>query len=256
MRNILFAIMLLLFLPSPGSAQLWKMRRYEVSAGIGTTQFFGDIGGYSKGDNILGLKDISFTNTRININTAFKYRILDNVSARLSLSFGSFHATDEKGSNEGRGFESSTQFIEPLIIGEYYIIKNKGENSYQRMKGSSNSSLLGFFQMLDFYIYSGFGGLVYNVKPNEKLEPYLKESGGFTGVIPLGIGANFNYTGAYNFGVELGGRYTFSDNIDGYTSDFSKSNDMYYLLNFTFTYKIRTGENGLPLFMSSKRRRR
>jgi hypothetical protein len=29
------------------NAQLFKLRRFEVSGGIGTTQIYGDIGGYS-----------------------------------------------------------------------------------------------------------------------------------------------------------------------------------------------------------------
>ncbi|MBE3095445.1 MAG: hypothetical protein IMZ52_10475 [Actinobacteria bacterium] len=31
-----------------------------------------------------------------------------------------------------------------------------------------------------------------------------------------------------DFGVELGGRYSFSDNLDGYTSQYSSSNGVYY----------------------------
>jgi hypothetical protein len=254
MRKILIATFLILVLTSSGNAQLWKMRRYEVSAGIGTTQFFGDIGGYSQGENILGLKDISFNQTRLNINTAFKYRILNDVTVRLNMSFGSFHSTDEKGSNEDRGFESKTMFFEPAIIGEYYFIRNKGDNSFLLMKGSSYPFRKRFFPMLDCYVFTGFGGLSYNVKPNDKLEPFVTETGGFTPVIPVGLGANLTYSGTYNFGIELGARYTFSDNIDGYTSAYSKSNDMYYMLNFTFTYKIRTKENGLPTFKMMGRR--
>lgn len=254
MKKILFTTVLLAVLTASGNAQLWKMRRYEVSGGIGTTQFFGDIGGYSPNDNLLGLKDISLRHTRFNINSAFKYRVLNDVSVRVSMTFGSFHSTDVRGSNEGRAFESKTLFFEPALIGEYYIIKNKGERNFQLMKGSSYPFPERFFPMVDLYIFTGFGGLAYSVTPNDKMEPYMTSSGGFTPVIPLGVGANLSYSGAYNFGVELGGRYTFSDNIDGYTSAYSKSNDMYYLLNFNFTYKIRTTEKGKPVFKPVGRR--
>jgi len=254
MRKVLITAILILIFQTAVNAQLWKMRRYEVSGGIGTTQFFGDIGGYSQGDNILGLKDISLKHTRFNISTSARYRILSDVSVRLNLAFGSFHSTDIKGSNEDRGFESKTIFFEPAIIGEYYIIKNKGENSYRLMKGSSYPFPKRFFPMVDCYFFGGFGGLKYSVSPNEMLEPYLTKSGGFTPVIPVGIGASLTYSGTYNFGIELGGRYTFSDDIDGYTSAYSKSNDMYYLLTFNFTYKLSTLENGRPTFKMMGRR--
>ena len=35
------------------------MKRYEVTGGIGTSQFYGDVGGYTNGENAWGLKDIT-----------------------------------------------------------------------------------------------------------------------------------------------------------------------------------------------------
>lgn len=80
------------------------------------------------------------------------------------------------------------------------------------------------------------------------LTPYVTKTGGFTGVVPLGAGITMIYNSKINFGIELGGRFSLSDNLDVYTSAFPKSNDVYHLLNFTFTYKINTGNNGLPSF--------
>jgi hypothetical protein len=247
MRKILLVIVAFVFVSLEANAQLWKLRRYEVTAGLGTTQFYGDIGGYSKGDNLLGIKDFSFRQTRFNLSAAIKYRILNDVSVRLNLAAGGFHSTDARGSNENRGFESATTFFEPAVLGEYYFIKNKGEDSFLSMKGD-RTGLGALLPALDVYVFGGFGGLSYKVNPNEKLAPFVTKTSGFTAVIPLGIGVNMFYSGSYNFGVELGGRYVFSDNIDGYSSIYSKSNDVYHFLNFTFTYKINTAENGLPSF--------
>jgi len=115
------------------------------------------------------------------------------------------------------------------------------------MKGKGRG-FQSFFSMLDVYTFAGIGGLSYKVKPNDKLTPLATRTGGFCAVIPAGVGVNMIYSSYTNFGLELGGRYPFSDNIDGYTSIYSKSNDVYYFLNFTFTYKIKTGKNGLPSF--------
>jgi hypothetical protein len=247
MKKILLSFVALFLISSISNGQLWKLRRYEATASLGTTQFFGDIGGFSKEDNLLGIKDFSFKQTSFNINTSFKYRILEDVSVRLNLAFGSFHSTDARGSNENRGFESKTPFFESAILGEYYFIKNKGENSYLFMKGTG-SPLQTFFYSLDIYAFTGLAGLSYKVKPNDRLAPYVTNDKGFIPVLPIGIGANYFFSNNINFGVEIGGRFTFSDDIEGYTSPYSESNDIYHFLNFTFTYKIKTSDNGFPTF--------
>ena len=228
-------------------AQLWKMRRWEAGAGIGPTFFFSDIGGYSQGENILGFKDLIFSQTRLELNFNLKYRMTSDLNVRLSLSYGFLHASDAKGSNEDRGYEVATSIFEPALIGEYYFIKNKAESSYLFGKGR-NRGIGGFFKSLDFYVFSGIGGVFYTLNPNDKLSATGPTTGGFSAVIPVGIGASMVYSPDFNFGVELGGRYSFTDNLDGYSSQYSSSNDVYYFLNFTITYKMKTGANGLPSF--------
>jgi hypothetical protein len=241
-------MIIVLLLTAPFTkAQLWKMKRYEATAGIGTTHFFGDIGGFSPSMNILGFKDISLRHTRFNMSTSFRYRILEDISARINLAYGYLHATDVRGSNEARGFEAVTSIFEPTIIAEYYFIKNKTENSYIFLNGRGNifGSLI---SSLDFYVLAGAGGVKYMVKGNDALVALGLQTGGFALAIPLGIGTNFTFSPDFNFGIEIGGRYTTSDYLDGYSSQYSKSNDVYYFLNATVTYKMKTGKNGLPSF--------
>jgi len=235
------------FSDTQAQGQLWKMRRYEAVGGIGPTLYFGDIGGFTKSKNILGLKDMSFFQTRFDINFNLKYRITQNINARLSFASGILHATDERGSNEARGFVASTSFFETAILGEYYFIKNRAENSYLFSTGKGNG-IGGLFGSLDFYFFGGIGGLSYSVKGNDALVAKGMESGGFTAVIPAGLGSTLIFSPNFNFGVELGGRYSFSDNLDGYTSQYSSSNDVYYFFNLTVTYKLKTGPKGLPSF--------
>jgi hypothetical protein len=251
-RSLVAVILLCLITQVSKTQELWKQKRYEAIVGIGTSQFFGDIGGFTKTENILGLKDISFKQTRFNINVALNYRILKQVSAKLSLTYGMFHATDERGSNEARSLEARTSFFEPALIGEYFFIKSEKENSYLFGKGR-RTKFRTIMSSLDIYAFTGIGGLSYNVKGNEKLKAFGMKTSGFTAVIPAGIGLNLLIMPEYNFGLELGGRYAFSDYLDGYSSQYSRSNDVYYFFNFTFTYKIRTGRNGLPAFLNKRR---
>ena len=253
-RSVLVIILFCLlstFIHAQTEDQLWKMKRYEAVVGVGPSFFFGDIGGFSKAKNFLGIRDMSFLQTRFDINLNLKYRITEDINARLSLTYGFLHATDSRGSNEGRGYEASISIFEPAIIGEYYFIKNLTERSYWFTKGRGNG-IGGLFRSLDFYLFTGIGGLSYTIRPNDNLNAKQAiegiKPGGFTAVIPVGIGSTLVYSPDFNFGIEIGGRYSFSDNLDGYTSQYSSSNDVYYLLNFTITYKLKTGPNGFPSF--------
>jgi hypothetical protein len=253
MKRFLFLIILFFILLEVSIGQeLWRRQRYEAMVGIGTTQFFGDIGGFSKGENIIGLKDISLSQTRYNVSVGVKYRILKDLNIRVNLAYGMLNATDARGSNEARGFEAKTSIFEPSLIGEYYFIKSSLGESYLFSSGRSGGGG-GLFSAVECYALLGIGGLNYNVNRNDKLAAMGLKSGGFTAVIPVGLGITMLLKPEYNIGLELGGRYAFSDYLDGYTSQHSSSNDVYYFLNVTFTYKIRTNDRGLPSFLSKRR---
>jgi hypothetical protein len=223
------------------------MKRWEASMGFGPSIFFGDVGGYSRAENVLGIKDMTYKQTRFNINGNIKYRVTQDINVRLSLTTGLLHATDKRGSNDGRGLEATTGFFEPAIIGEYAFIKNNAEGSYLFQKGNGGF-MKSIVESLDVYVYSGIGGINYRVKTNTLLATYRMNNGGFAMVIPVGLGANLIYSPDLNFGMEIGARYAFTDYLDGYTSQYSQVNDVYYLINFTVTYKMKTGKNGLPTF--------
>jgi hypothetical protein len=247
MKRFFLGILFICLLVQFSDAQIWKLKRFEVIAGLGTSQFFGDVGGFSRNKNIVGLRDISISKTRFDVNVNLRWRITQDFSTRLSLTYGLFHASDLRGSNVERGFVADISLVEPALLFEYYFIKNRTESSYLFTKGRSDPRV-GLLKSLDFYVFSGFGGLYYSINANQKLNSQEIDPGGFTAVIPVGLGTTLVYSPNINFGVEFSGRYAFSDNLDGYTSQYSRSNDVYYFLNFTFTYKLKTAANGLPSF--------
>jgi hypothetical protein len=251
-RTLVFIILFCMIALRAMSQELWHRQRIEFVAGLGTTQFFGDVGGFSKNSDILGFKDISFKQTRFNFELGMKYRILRDLNIRLNLASGMLNATDARGSNELRGFEAKTTILEPSVLAEYYFIKSKLGESYLFSEGRNGSSG-SLFSSLEFYLFTGVGGLLFNVNRNAKLAAVGMTNNGFTEVIPVGLGVNLLFNPEYNLGVEIGGRYSFSDYLDAYTSQHSSSNDVYYFLNVTFTYKIKTNDKGLPAFLSKKR---
>lgn len=243
MKRFAFIILVFCLTAQFSDAQLWKLKRWEAEFGLGPSFSFPDIGGYSIGKNLLGFKDLSYRQTRFDINGNLKFRFSRTVNGRISLTYAMLHSTDSRGSNEGRKMESTTNLFEPAILGEYYFVKNKYESSYLFLKGKGVQALL---RSLDFYVFTGVGGVLYDVKGNEPLIKFGMKTGGLSAVIPFGLGTTLIYTPNLNFGLELGGRYSFTDYLDGLTSQFSKANDVYYLLNLTITYKLKSGAHGLP----------
>lgn len=255
MKRLILISMMALFLVPYSTAQLWKMKRYEATAALGTSQFYGDVGGFSIGENAIGLKDITFRQTMFNISGSFRYFIIDNVAVRLSFTYAMLHATDSRGSNEGRGYAAFTNIFEPSLMGEYYFIRNRERNSFlfQTRRGLSRNRLKDFLRSVDVYAMTGLGGAGYGVRGNDALiakwnsNPELRHSG-FAAIIPLGIGAKVALDPNILVGAELTGRYAFTDYLDGYTSQWSARNDIYHTFSLTFNYRIRTARNGLPLF--------
>lgn len=255
-RLIVMCMVVLLTAPFV-SAQLWKMKRYEATAAVGTSQFYGDIGGFTIGDNALGLRDLTLKQTRFSVNGSFRYFITDNIAARLSFTWAMLHADDMRGSNdELRLYETSSFIYEPALLGEYYFVRNRERNSflYQTYMYRRNSRLRDFFRSIDVYALTGFGGAGYNVfYGNDRIQtrwnddPSLMRRG-FAGVIPLGLGAKMTLDPNLLIGVELAGRYALSDYLDGYTSQWSKRNDAYHTFSVTVNYRIKTARNGLPSF--------
>lgn len=246
MKRVFLLFFVLVFLAPLASGQLWKLRRYEVYGGFGTSQVFGDIGGYSPGDNFLGLKDFTISQNRFNIKGGMRYRIKENLAVSFSLNYGYLHSTDEKGSNVERAYESSASLFEPMLTVEYYLLKNDAESSYRFVKGDEVFD--SFIARIDAFVYTGLGSAVYKVKPNDKLAAVIEKDSGAALAIPLGFGANYLLSPNSLIGFDLGLRYTSSDYIDGYTSQYSNSNDVYYFMTFVFTKKLKTTEKGLPSF--------
>lgn len=248
MKRYILLILLLGTIVPAAEAQLWKLKRVELSGGIGTAAFFGDVGGFSHGQNSWGLKDITFLQTRYSFNFSTRYRISQVFNARISLNYGLLHATDQRGSNESRGFEAKTSIFEPSLIGEYYFVKNRAETSYLFNKGRGRG-MIRFLRSIDGYVFTGIGGLLYSVSPNEKLASNPRYNPGkFTGVVPLGVGGTVSAYPNLKFGLELGFRYAFTDYLDGYTSQYSSANDVYYFFNLSVTYRLKIRKSILPSF--------
>ena len=245
MKKLLFFLIATFLLNLTVDAQAWRMRRYEAVIGIGTTQYFGDIGGWSKDENLLGLRDIDFTQVRPSLYVGFRYKLYEKVALKLNLIYGYLHGDDADNANSSRNFKFYTSIFEPSVQVEYAFIKEKEAMSYLMMKGRGMSQ---FHPSISAYVFLGFGGAFFTITKKENLQDVDLEYTPAALVLPLGFGLKFGLNTSWSIGFDMGGRFTTSDYIDGYTSEYSESKDVYFFGVFNMVYKIRTGSNGLPIF--------
>ncbi|MCK4630042.1 MAG: hypothetical protein KAT40_01290 [Bacteroidales bacterium] len=245
MKKLLFFLIASFLFSLTVDAQAWRMRRYEAVLGIGTSHYFGDIGGWSKDENILGLRDIDFTQVRPSIYVGFRYKLYEELALKLNFIYGYLHGDDAGDANDGRNFKFYTGIFEPSFQVEYVFIKEKEAMSYLMMKGRGMSQ---FNPSISSYVFLGLGGAFFKITKKENLQDVNLDYTPAALVVPLGIGLKYGLNTNWSIGFELGGRFTTSDYIDGYTSEYSESKDVYFFGVINMVYKIETGSNGLPVF--------
>lgn len=246
MKWIIRVTILFFFVSLPAKSQLWKLRRWELTGGIGTGHYFGDIGGVSPGENILGLKDFQLLSTRPAINAGMRYKVFASTSLKAELTSGWLHGRDAGGINDARGIVFNTYIFEPSVRVEQEIIRDKSERSYLMMKGRG---IVSFTSSISLYIFGGVGGSLFF--PKAKEDPYSRidlSASKFTVVYPVGLGLKYPLDANFSMGFDVGYRFTMTDSLDGFTSPFSKYKDHYYFTSLHLVWKLKTSRKGLPIF--------
>jgi hypothetical protein len=252
LKPLLFFLLIGL-LSFPSEAQRWKILRYEASFGIGTCNIFGDIGGSATANNLYGLKDLTFNSTRPSLIFGARYKLMENQSLKLNINFcmGGGSDVGSKHFTEGRDYSFTSYLSEQSLQYEYYFIH---EDAIKRSTAVYNHrGMMNNYSRISAYGFAGLGGLFYvpslkGTSPTPELETRLGT--GYTLTIPVGIGAKLVYSDHWSFNAELGYRYTLSDGLDGLTSKYSHSNDIYWIASVSACYRIKTARNGLPDFMA------
>ena len=247
--------LLLLFIFSNGSmAQKWKLKRYEGIVGIGTAHYFGDIGGTADETNLFGLKDIEITKTRPSLYLGVRYKIRHNIAVKANFIYGFLSGNDEGSRNSDRNFAFSSGIIEPSFQVEYSIIPE--EHRYRSSAMFNRRGMINNYSKFNIYLYAGIGGVIANDKPNDELlnsGRYEADHPKFGLAFPMGVGLKYVLSSNWSVGGEFGGRFTSTDYLDGYTSQFSKHNDVYYFFNFQAIYRVKTSRRGFPILFGSRR---
>jgi hypothetical protein len=247
-----FILCLACFTLIPGTfAQRWKLTRYEVFGGAGTANGFGDIGGSADANNLYGLKDIRIDETRLSLTAGARYKVTERMAVRMNFIYGSIVSDDQGSRNENRQFSYKTSIFEPSALFEYHIIPED-----KRFRSSSlfnRRGMINNYSKVNVYAFTGLAPLYFkptlygeNIEDTRLPSEYSGYSS-FTLAIPLGLGLKYVIDSRWSAGFEIGGRYTFTDYLDGFGSRFSKNNDIYYFTSLSVMYKLKTNRRGYPV---------
>ncbi len=238
-------------------SQRYKLRRIEVLGGIGSTQVFGDIGGTADENNLYGLKDITFDETRPAATIAIRYKLDPLYSLKLNAIYGLGYG-DDKDSRNTRGRTFKSHLAEISLQGEFYLIgedKKFGSGIMFNRRGMVNN-----FGKIAVYGFAGAGAIMSfpSVKYEAGWEPSaydLTKDKEINVAFPFGIGGKYIIDDRYLINFELGYRYTLSDYIDGFTQSLaSQHKDVYYFLLVSIGYKIKTSSKGIPAIFDKRYR--
>ena len=174
------------------------------------------------------------------------------MALKLNLLYGYTTGTDKGSIHEYRSdFSYATSLFEQSVTYEYYFIP---EDKIRTSSASYNRrGMLNNYSRTAIYAFAGIGGVFYIPKFTgtiaDPANEFLK-GGGYTPVIPVGLGLKYIYNEHLVFGFELGGRYTFTKNMEGYTSSYSKGNNVYWFGSFNIGYRLKTDRKGRPAFLA------
>ena len=250
-KKAVIIILFIGFLIPVAHSQRWKLRRYEATIGLGTTHFYGDIGGTADDKNLGGLKDIQLQYTRPAISLGFRYKLTGDMALKLNLNYGYVTGDDLDSRNDGRNFAFVSTIFEPSVQFEYYLLPEG--RSFSSAALFNRRGMINNYSKIYIYLFGGVGGTFFYPKPQKDFETSDRFTDNFSKfglVFPVGIGLKYTIDSNWSLGLEVGRRFTLTDYIDGYTSDFSEHNDTYYLGVFNLIYKVRTDRRGRPLFRS------
>ncbi|TSA37790.1 MAG: hypothetical protein D4R64_04785 [Porphyromonadaceae bacterium] len=197
----------------------------EFIGGVGTTNYFGDIGG--KDPDILGVRvffdnlDIDLWQTRMALVTGVRFARNKNFSFSMQLTPMLLSGSDERSkyAKEGRHYSFTTSLAELSFLGEYYFAN--------RMTGFSP------------YGFAGAGGLAYSVYYTKNtLAPDPKRTRWYLGnTVIIGLGARFPSKSNVVHTLDCGFHFSTTDFLDGFKTP-RNSKDLFFEISYKINYQM------------------
>ena len=218
LRVLLIYLLLFLSAGEIVSAQyLYHDRHTAVGAGGGLLLFFGDIGSMGSG---------------YDLNLQVVQHIDNDWSVRLLVQYGKAADSDEGTPNAGRDY-AYTSSLYRLSVQGAYLFYRKTERGYSKM------GLLDYWNRWQAEVLAGPGVSGYQVAPGGRLtEAQISRPNGMAFILPMGVGVQYGISSYMSVRGELMPVFVFSDDLDGYSSPHSKSNDFMYNIFVSLIYTI------------------
>lgn len=223
---------------SNAQSRRWKRTRYEVTGGIGVTSVMGELGGGKESSRFIS--DFDFIAQRPVIQAGMRYKILEPLAVKGTLSFGMISAHDKNAKDPYRldrnlSFRSTlTEFAGQI---EYSIIKEPASQRYSLRRGRKFSLR---HIKVNTYLFAGIAGFYFNPKAKDigeggsgdwvALQPLGTEGQGLMEgrekysriqmSFPFGVGFKYNINRNIGVGLEFGARYTTTDYLDDVSSTY------------------------------------
>jgi hypothetical protein len=224
-------VILLLLLSTFASAQRRSNHRHlEVGFLFGLTNYSGDI----------AEKRIEFAETQPGYGAFLRYQITPKFSVKAHMYSGSISGDDKNSATrQERNFRFSTSITELGAVAEWHILGKSRFNS----TGIRNVNL-------SPYLFFGLGATFASAEAeyygppdrrNEFLRVPFPEDGLKSRFLlaPMGIGFKADIFDRFSFGVDLGWRPVFSDDLDGvHYNGNPKKGDWYYFLGLTASFIV------------------
>lgn len=237
--GILFVLFLSVLFSFAANSQSWRNTPWELYAGFGSANYFGDIGGAADDNNWMGIRDIQLFRSRPSGIGGLRYQYSSHFSFSGSVALGWLSGSDKGGKNETRNYVFNTIFFEPSGRIEFFPLRD-----YLIGEGVDRRGFVRNYATITAYLFTGAGAVFYHVMPNDHLKARQErdniEYWPVTIVLPLGAGVRFGISGLIDIGFEIGGRYAMNDYLDGFTSKFASANDIYYLATVQVVYRLRS----------------
>jgi hypothetical protein len=221
MRSKFFLFSVLLFSLTPFSAkpQAFKvqLKDSEVFLGLGTTNYFGDIGGRDR--TISGPQaffdhlDIDLWQTRMMCSAGARVTPWKSVAISTQAALILLGGNDLRSNYAWRGYNFKTSVVEFSAQAEYYFA--------HRITGFAPFGFLGIGAM--FYKYEN------------SLNVVSKWDSGNT--ILLGAGIRFPELKKFTHALDAGFHFTTTDYIDGYSTE-RQSSDLFFIISYKLNLKV------------------
>jgi opacity protein-like surface antigen len=194
---------------------------------------FSDIGGTTKQQVINGLKNWDVLSSKYLVSLGFRQSFINNISYRVSVSYGNFTGDDKNAKNSARHLSFESQISSINLVDEYTLLGGFHSNIYYPYS---------------LYIFGGIGlcnshatvkkdGIPINEFPPNRPDDKIKlNETSFS--LPYGIGYEYFISPRIAIGAELMWNYAFNDFLDGISTVSSKKNDLLTSFNLTFSYKL------------------